>query len=297
MHRSRWLTGIAVVAVALAGCGGGGGETSAQGVARASLNSWNGYHWARTDVNTELPLELGDNVASYWDDYLHLVSTTWNQSTVLDTRVVQGGVTNLRKCPATLGRVEVCDYAYGTNGWLGLASIWVDPDKHILKGTVKLNDSYLFKSPKNPLATNANTPAWRRLVACQEIGHTFGLDHQDENFTNANLGTCMDYTNDPDGTKYPTINTDSNGQPISNEYPNADDYLTLESVYNHADATTTVGALAPLAAADLPGESEDVPEAAEWGRLVHTSPDGRLSVYENDLGGGEKRITFVTWAR
>ncbi len=34
---------------------------------------------------------------------------------------------------------------------------------------------------------------------CQEIGHDFGLDHQDENFNNPNLGTCMDYTNDPLG--------------------------------------------------------------------------------------------------
>jgi hypothetical protein len=38
---------------------------------------------------------------------------------------------------------------------------------------------------------------------CQEVGHTFGLDHQDENFNNTNLGTCMDYTNDPSTNQHP----------------------------------------------------------------------------------------------
>ena len=55
-----------------------------------------------------------------------------------------------------------------------------------------MNDSY-FNTAKY------NTPAWRRLVMCQEVTHDFGLDHQDEIFNNANLGSCMDYTNDPDG--------------------------------------------------------------------------------------------------
>jgi hypothetical protein len=33
-----------------------------------------------------------------------------------------------------------------------------------------------------------------------EVGHTFGLDDQDENFNNENFGTCMHYARDPDGT-------------------------------------------------------------------------------------------------
>jgi hypothetical protein len=50
---------------------------------------------------------------------------------------------------------------------------------------------------------------------CQEVGHTFRLDHQDEKFNNVNLGTCMDYTSDPDGSL--------NGE-LSNLHPNAHDY-------------------------------------------------------------------------
>ena len=61
---------------------------------------------------------------------------------------------------------------------------------------MKLNDTYFNTS-------TYNTEAWRNLVSCQEVGHTFGLDHQDENFNNPNLGTCMDYTNDPSSNQHP----------------------------------------------------------------------------------------------
>jgi hypothetical protein len=40
-------------------------------------------------------------------------------------------------------------------------------------------------------------------VSCQEVGHTLGLDHQDENFNNANLGTCMDYKNNQSTNQHP----------------------------------------------------------------------------------------------
>jgi len=38
---------------------------------------------------------------------------------------------------------------------------------------------------------------------CQELGHDFWLDRQDETFDTPNLGTCMDYTSDP-GAPPPT---------------------------------------------------------------------------------------------
>jgi hypothetical protein len=40
-----------------------------------------------------------------------------------------------------------------------------------------VNDTY-FNTPKY------DTSAWRNLVMCQEVGHTLGLDHQDEDFDN-----------------------------------------------------------------------------------------------------------------
>ena len=60
------------------------------------------------------------------------------------------------------------------------------------KAVAKMNDTYHDAAPYN-------RDGWRDMVMCQEVGHTFGLGHQDENFSNGNLGTCMDYTSDPDG--------------------------------------------------------------------------------------------------
>lgn len=234
------------------------------GTANAS-HSWNNYHWARTA--NPFTLQLGDNVTSVWDSYLSTTSTDWTKSTVLDTTIV-AGLANPKNCRATSGRVEVCNSTYGNTGWLGVASINIS-GSHITKGTVKLNDTY-FNTAKY------NTPAWRNMVSCQEVGHTLGLDHQDENFDNANLNTCMDYTNLPD----------------SNQHPNAHDYDELVSIYTHLDSTTTVGGTATSAgAATSVGNSR-----ASWGREISRSASGRTATYERNLGAGQKVVTFVIWA-
>lgn len=229
-------------------------------------HSWGGYHWART--SNPFTVKLGDNVDSRWDSYLATSSSDWSRSTVLDTVVVPGGTTG-KRCDATLGRVEVCNAAYGQRGWLGLASINLS-GTHITQGTVKLNDTY-FDTAKY------NTPAWRNLVMCQEVGHDFGLDHQDEDFNNADLGTCMDYSNNPE----------------PNQHPNAHDYAMLESIYSHTDSTTTV-------AAQTAGKSSvtrvgNTPRS--WGHLVDGSRAQGASTYVRDFGGGHKTVTHVFWAR
>jgi hypothetical protein len=245
------IFGVAAIAVSLL----------APGLASAN-HSWGGYHWARTA--NPFTLQLGDNVTSAWDGYLATTSSDWTQSSVLNTTIV-AGASKGRTCKGTTGRVEVCNGAYGNNGWLGIASISITGGVHITKGTVRLNDTYF-----NTAAYN--TAAWRNLVMCQEVGHTFGLDHQDENFTNANLGTCMDYTNNPS----------------SNQHPNAHDYAQLESIYAHLDSTTTVGAATP--------GGSGAADANDWGQLVRTSEDGHLATYLKDLGAGQLIVTFVIWA-
>ena len=221
----------------------------------AASHSWGGYHWARTA--NPFTLRLSDNVSGPWDPILATTSTGWSMSTVLDTAIVAGSA-DPRKCRPTSGRVEVCNASYGRNGWLGIASIWAS-GSHITQGTVKVNDSYFNSAPYN-------TPAWRNLVMCQEVGHTFGLAHQDENFSNANLGTCMDYTNDPS----------------TNQAPNGHDYAQLASIYLHLDSTTTVAA----STAFLP---DAVPSFAKAHRVSE-------SVYRTDFGDGRSLVTHVFWA-
>ncbi len=238
-------------------------------------HSWNGYHWARQ--SNPFTVKLGDNVSSTWDSYLAGASSDWNQSSVLDTTVVAGS-TRPKQCRPTSGRVEVCNARYGNTGWLGVAQIWITGSVHITQGTVKLNDTYHDTSPYNQ-------PAWRRLVSCQEIGHTFGLDHQDTNFNNANLGTCMDYTNIPAG-------------PPSNEHPNAHDYDELVTIYSHADNSTTVGAIVSGLATAPPAMGDaDYSGPDQWGRLVALSRDGGQAVFELDFGHGNKIVTYVTFTQ
>ena len=230
-------------------------------------HSWNGYHWART-VN-EFTLKLGDNVTSAWDSYLATTSSDWTASSVLNTTVAPGGSRSVKLCDATTGRVQVCNSRYGNNGWLGVAQIWASSDSHITRATVKVNDTYFSTA-------GYNTPAWRNLVMCQEVGHTLGLSHQDENQTNTNLGSCMDYTNSPG----------------SNQKPNAHDYAQLGTIYNHTDSTTTV---ASASATSTSASAGDVADAA-WGRLMQVTNGGHGAWYERDLGSGDVVVTHVFWA-
>jgi len=235
-----------------------------------ATHSWGGYHWART--SNPFTLKLGDNVSAAWDSHLQTTSDDWSFSDVLDT-VIVAGLANPKNCRATSGRVEVCNSKYGNNGWLGIAQIWIS-GKHITQGIVKVNDTY-FSTAKY------NTTAWRNLVMCQEVGHTLGLDHQDENFNNTPLGTCMDYSNDPE----------------PNQHPNSHDYDQLRAIYDHLDSTTTLDTSA--AAAKMPPAMGliDFDSPGQWGRLVKGSPERGTSIYELDFGGGHKIFTFVTWVR
>lgn len=244
-------------------------------------HTWGSYHWARE--SNPLLLDLGDNVDSTWEGHLDLASVDWTKSTVLDTKIVSGS-TRPRQCRAQAGNVQVCNLGYGNNGWLGIAGISVSGG-HITAGYVKVNDTYFDM-------LQYNTVDWRQLVMCQEVGHTFGLGHQDENFNNKNLGTCMDYTSNPlkDG--------------IDNTAPNLHDYQLLEAIYDHTDGggggSDGGGSCNPrspkcnngVSAADILAGMDSI-GPANWGRLI--SEHGPMEVYEMDLGGGRKILTHVTW--
>jgi hypothetical protein len=167
------------------------------------------------------------------------------------------------------------------NRWLGLAQIWIK-GSHITQGVVKNNDTYFN-------TTKYDTPEWRLFVTCQEVGHIFGLGHQDENFSNMNLGSCMDYTSAPG----------------SNQHPNTHDYDQLEIIYAHSHAAEEsdggkCNPRSPKCNAGFSGPPAfyelDVDGPGQWGRLVGASASGRTSVHELDFGNGYKIITHVIWA-
>lgn len=243
-------------------------------------HSWGKYKWKPSSIL--LNLNLGDNLSGNWGAHLTLASTDWNTSQVLGTSVIPGS-TQLDpvSCNPESGNVQVCNYAYGENGWLGLAQIYIARGFTIIAGVAKLNDTYHNTAPYNE-------PEWRQMVMCQEIAHTFGLAHQDETFDNENLGTCMDYTNDPDGTI-------ANPDQSNNEHPNQHDRDQLQSIYGTDDGGGGGGG----GGGGCKGKSPKCNQAsaagghAQWGQLV--SGHGGTEIYERSLGGGHKVITFVTW--
>ena len=253
-------------------------------------HTWGDYHFGRTGDHPFV-LKLGDNVSGSWDQggHLGIASYDWSLSAVLSTTVVAGS-TNPKRCNGKNGKVEVCSSRYGNTGWLGIAQIWISGSL-ITQGVVKLNDNY-FDTP------SYDTPAWRNLVMCQEVGHTFGLAHQDENFDNPNLDSCMDYTSNPE----------------SNQHPNPHDYDLLAQIYDHYDNVDTFDYSDDAPTEDDPpacrggwkkcGSANVTPgindlvlnQPSQWGRLVASSRSDRQAVYDLDLGDGHRILTHVFWA-
>ncbi len=220
-------------------------------------HSWNGYHWARTA--NPFTLKVVDSNTPDWDVSRGQALNDWSVSSVLDVATDASGADDSartrKRCPMVSGKIRSCNAAYGANGWLGLASINVSFG-HIVQGSSKMNDSYL---------SSGYTATNRQQVMCQEVGHNFGLSHQDE--SGANLGTCMDY---------------ATGLP--NPSPNAHDYQQLETIYNqHLDSSTTV------AASSASGLPDAVPS---WSPASQKA----ASVFVDRLEDGTELVTFVWWA-
>lgn len=227
-------------------------------------HAWGNYHWERS--SNPITLAVIDSMTPDWDDNLDSAIADWDQSSVLNLVEEAGGddARTRNRCSAVRGKLHSCNYTYGNNGWLGLAQIWVK-GSHISQGVAKMNDTY-FASPSYDETA-------RTHVVCQEIGHLFGLGHQDE--SGADLNTCMDYDNQ-----------------LSNPHPNQHDYEMLETIYEHLDS----------GGGGKPGgkpngfDNANLHAQEAWGIRVHESANGRSALFVRDFGNGYKIFTFVVWA-
>ncbi|MFT5419040.1 MAG: hypothetical protein ACI915_005398 [Gammaproteobacteria bacterium] len=129
---------------------------------------------------------------------------------VLDLVIISYNDSNRvrKRCSSVAGQIRVCNADYGFNGWLGLATIYIDSSGHIVQGTAKMNDSY---------ASYWTIPGGKNHVMCQEVGHLFGLTHTSED--GSSQMTCMDYSQDPDS-----------------QWPNEHDFQELAIKYSHLDS-------------------------------------------------------------
>lgn len=224
-------------------------------------HSWGGYHWARTANPTRIQI-IDSMSTTTWRSRLAAVNADWNTSAVLENAVVDGSAdpTLRKQCPAVNGKIRACNANYGASGWLGLASIHT-VGSHIVDGTVKMNNYYFAQAAYSSSAS-------RRHVFCQELGHTFGLDH------NRTAVTCM---NDVAGANDPAY-----------QYPNAHDYNELQAVYSHADGSTTIQQAVSAESASTAKRGPDPVGKPRKG--------GGSSHFVTDLGNNEQIVTFVAWA-
>lgn len=239
-----------------------------------ATHSWGGYHWARTTA--QFTLKLGDNTSGDWNQILRLASSNWNSppegsSTPLRTYVVAGQ--SNRRCSAVAGTTQVCNGKYGNNGWLGLATIYITGGEHITQGSAKMNDTYFTLA-------KYNNPNEKLHVVCQEVAHTFGLDHPSTD--GSSLNTCMDYFS----------NTGANADNPASTTPNTHDFQQLGIIYAHLDSTTTV---ASLSTTQVARSDEVTDDPLSWGTLMRQSSNGRSSVYQQFHRDGSISLTHVYW--
>jgi hypothetical protein len=223
-------------------------------------HTWNNYHWART--TSSFNLQVVDSNTSDWDDELGLAASQWSQSNILNLNVVAGSdvAKDRKRCSPISGKVRSCNASYGNNGWLGLASINLDSNGHIIQGTSKMNDSYssYFASQDE-----------RRHVMCQELGHTFGLGHTSEDGSSQN--TCMDYS-----------------QSSTSTAPNSHDYAQLASQYSHLDSYNSYSSSAAPPPSNGNGKGKGKPAMAgvvPMGMRVRANKHEEIWVAHDGNGG------------
>jgi hypothetical protein len=251
-------------------------------------------HWFRELLRHEVGIKIGNNVSERWNIHLDRAIADWSASSRLNLEK-RSGSTNAKHCDFILGRIEVCSADYGDTKWSGLA-IPIYFSEHVITGVVLLNDRKF-----NPLDTSPEESrrilADRQAVMCQELGHTLGLlFHRDENDSNPNLGTCMDYTNYPGGN--PT-GIDVNGlfginqawNP-NNEHPDGADMDRLFRHHDHFDGVINIDRYVMDALKFI-----RIPSVQRLGVLKRSTPDKKKQVYALDLGKKMTMVTHVSWAK
>jgi hypothetical protein len=180
---------------------------SAFAMSASADHTWGSYHWAR--IANPFTLLVVDSVTYDWDTELDTALYEWSASVVLELpyTAYDDSKKTRRRCRMVNGQIRVCNDTYGNNGWLGLATIGIDSNGHIDRGTAKLNDTY---------ASYWAIEGEKNHVMCQEVGHLFGLGHTSEDGTSQQ--TCMDYSSDP-----------------LSQWPNQHDYELLLEMYANLD--------------------------------------------------------------
>lgn len=243
----------------------------------SSASESTSYRWAVRQV--PFTVMAGDNLTGDWSGIMQTAVRAWDKNDTVTIKQVSGS-TGAQSCSPTTGRIEICNWNYGTQeGWLGLTRLYFDDrGNRIEAATLQLNDSFF-----NQRNGQYNDYDARLHTMCHEMGHTIGLDHVDTT-------SCM---ND---SQYAVFNY---VKPINK------DFRDLERIYKNKDSYTTVDGKQKKEKKDKKKKGkknnkkkQDARDQAKQ-RKKRANSEGistRETVSVERLADGGTVVTYITWA-
>lgn len=225
-----------------------------------------------------LQLEVLNALTSDWDPYFTQAMYNWAYGVSPTSLVLT--LTNTTadpSCTSVDGVLKVCNSDYGETGWKGINECSINGLNQIVASVAKMNEFYLSSAGDGE----------KLYTMCHECGHGWGLGHQDENFYNLDLGTCMDYVLDPD----------------NNQKPNARDFEILNQTYGYVSGRRERDRGLHLRWKGKPHTKKtespqfisftDSANRHRW-RLLEKNPG--MEIHGLDLGDGNRMMTRVMLA-
>ncbi len=169
-------------------------------------------HWPSPTRPVKISVE--DNLSPVYSQFLPRALRDWNQATPIV--VTRNGSDSIQ--------VPIVNCDFGQTDWVGVTVVNLNGGK-IVDAPVYINDHWMKTS-------FYDNDVQRQYVVTHELGHAFGLDHQDVEFCNPNLGSVMDYTYSILGGTKPCGSGADVNFGVSNEHPNGKDMSALTNAYS-----------------------------------------------------------------
>ena len=142
-----------------------------------------------------LDLEILNALEEKWYAVFNEAVANWDVGAPIDSLTLTTKKVDYDMvCTPVPQTLKVCNGNYGNTRWRGLNEVLLNRRTNVIvSSTAKMNEYYL---------ADESYDQWLYTM-CHEMGHGFGLPHWDEDFLNADMGNCMDYTQNPGANKLP----------------------------------------------------------------------------------------------